>query len=314
MNLFVTGGCGYLGAPLTQTLLALGHEVTVIDAGFHGCNLPPHPNLTLRLADLRDLTTLDLAEFDAVIHLASIADPDTAALNPDLVWETNVGATTFLVEHAINAGVPHFIHCSAAAVYGNTLDRPRTEADPVVIDGPLTQSLVHAERLLQSYHRDLRVDIVRPGFVCGVSPRMRLDLPVNLYAMQALTRGRITVNGATETATHTHLRDLIRLFTTLLDRHLPAGLFNAGFETCTHLDLALRVAAQIPADLEVVQSENPQAAQLDSSRLTHFGFKPTYNLDDAIWEIAAEYRMGRLREQENHYNLPVPATPHLVVA
>ena len=167
------------------------------------------------------------------------------------------------------------------------------------------RAIAHAERLLLGYRDELRVDIVRPGYVCGVSPRMRLDLPLNLYAMQALTRGRITVDGATVTAPHTHLRDLIRLFTTLLERSsLPAGVHDAGFETCTHLDLALRVAAQIPADIELAADATayPFSSDNDSDVLTGHGFLPTYTLDDAIWEIAAEYRMGRLRDEERYYN------------
>ena len=303
MNLLVTGGCGYIGAPLTQTLLALGHQVTVIDAGYYGCCLAPHPQLTLRVQDLRLIEDFDLGGFDAVLHLANIADENVADSDPESAWETNAAATTYLVESAINAGVSHFIYSSAAAVYGDTQDQPRTEASPIVTDSVLTRSLVFAERLLQSYHRDLRVDVIRPGYVCGVSPRMRLDLPVNLYAMQALTRGRITVEGPEQTFSHTHLRDVVRLCVSLLERDgIPAGLYNAAFESCTHLDLALKVAAQIPADLEVVPAFRPRSAVLDSTRLGRFGFKPTYSIDDAIWEIAAEFRMGRLRDEERFYN------------
>lgn len=304
MNLLVTGGCGYIGTPLTQTLLALGHQVTVVDAQWHGCHLPFHPQLSLHLGRLQQLEAPELSAFDAIIHLAGIADAGGASSRPDLVWATNVEATTWLVENAINAGVPHFIHCSDAAVFGGAVsDHARTESDPVHCDGVLAKSLVHAERLLQGYRHDLRVDIVRAGAVCGFSPRMRLDLPVNLFAMQALTRGRITVNGAGQSTSHVHLRDLIRLFVTLLDgQSLPAGLVHAGFETCNQLDLALRIAAQISCDLEVDALASEGLVPLDSSHLRGLGFQPTYSIDDAIWEIAAEYRMGRLRDSEHAYN------------
>ncbi len=304
MNLLVTGGCGYIGTPLTQTLLALGHQVTVIDANWHGCHLTTQPQLSLRLARIQQLESYELEGYDAIIHLAGLADSGEALKQPNLVWATNVEATTLLVERAINAGVPHFIHCSDAAVFGGSaVDQARTEADPVHCDSVLAKSLVHAERLLQSYRHDLRVDIVRAGAVCGVSPRMRLDLPVNLFAMQALTRGRITVNEAGQSTSHVHLRDLIRLFVTLLDgQSLPAGLVHAGFETCNQLELALRVAAQISCDVEIGSHCAGTSVQLDSSRLRGLGFQPTYSIDDAIWEIAAEYRMGRLRDNERCYN------------
>ncbi|WP_221029987.1 NAD-dependent epimerase/dehydratase family protein [Actomonas aquatica] len=313
MNLLVTGGCGYIGAPLTQTLLALGHDVTVIDAQWHGCNLPIHPRLNLSLDPLPDLQRIDLASIDAIVHLAGIADPATAATNPELVWSTNVANTTLLLEAAINAGVKHFVHCSAAAIYGNTLEGARTEADLIQTPDLLSKSLLFAERLVQGYRHDLRVDVVRPGLVCGVSPRMRLDLPVNLFTMQALTRGRITVEDPTGSASHTHLRDLVRLFVALLEREtLPAGLYNAGFETVNHLDLALRVAHQIPCDLEVAHHGASNASNLDSSRLQKLGFQPTYKIDDAIWEIAAEHRMGRLSDREAFYNRPIAPESQLV--
>ena len=75
MNLLVTGGCGYIGAPLTQTLLALGHQVTVIDAGYYGCCLAPHPQLTLRVQDLRLIEDFDLGGFEAVLAGRSIRVP-----------------------------------------------------------------------------------------------------------------------------------------------------------------------------------------------------------------------------------------------
>src|SRR3546814_8354925 len=61
------------------------------------------------------------------------------------------------------------------------------------------------ERIVLSYAKDMVVQIVRPATVCGVSPRMRLDVSVNMLTMQALSRGRITVFGGDQTRPNIHI-------------------------------------------------------------------------------------------------------------
>jgi nucleoside-diphosphate-sugar epimerase len=54
MNILLTGGCGYVGTPLTLSLLEAGHTVTVVDLQWFGNDLPAHPRLTVIKEDIRN--------------------------------------------------------------------------------------------------------------------------------------------------------------------------------------------------------------------------------------------------------------------
>ena len=71
--------------------------------------------------------------------------------------------------------------------------------------------------------------IIRPATVCGPSPRMRLDLTVNLLTMQALTKGSMTVLGGSQVRPNIHIDDITDLYLFLLDHPEHTGVYNAGF-------------------------------------------------------------------------------------
>ena len=81
MNLLLTGGCGFVGTELTKTLLAEGHNVTVVDIMWFGNHLGEHPNLTVIEADIRDVDKVPMAGMDAILHLANIANDPTGDLD-----------------------------------------------------------------------------------------------------------------------------------------------------------------------------------------------------------------------------------------
>src|SRR5258707_12849684 len=103
-----------------------------------------------------------------------------------------------------------------------------------------------AERVIASYAGSLIPPLVRPAPVCGCSPRMRLDLTVNLLTMQALTNGAMTVFGGGQIRPNIHIDDLVEVYLFAFDRRL-AGVYNAGFENLTVLEIAHRIADRVPA-------------------------------------------------------------------
>ena len=105
MKILLTGGCGYIGTNLTNTLLNLGHQITVVDIMWFGNYLNSHNNLSVIQADIRDIDKIPMDGVDTIIHLANIANDPTGDLNSKLTWEVNTLASKFLVEKAIENGV-----------------------------------------------------------------------------------------------------------------------------------------------------------------------------------------------------------------
>src|SRR4051812_5703336 len=195
MNILLTGGCGYVGTPLTQSLLDRGHRVTVVDLQWFGNELTPHRNLTILREDIRNADRLPFAGMDVVMHLANVANDPCADLDSKLNWEVNALATMFLVERAIAHKVPQFINASSGSVYGVKEEAEVTEDLPLVPISDYNKTKMIGERVLLSYADRICVNIIRPATVCGYSPRMRLDLSVSMLTMQALVNKRITVFG-----------------------------------------------------------------------------------------------------------------------
>jgi len=82
LSILITGGCGYVGTKLTQAVLDRSpHRVTVLDTMWFGNHLPPHPRLTLQPMDIRQIDELDLSSYEAVFHLANIANDPSVELN-----------------------------------------------------------------------------------------------------------------------------------------------------------------------------------------------------------------------------------------
>ena len=86
-------------------------------------------------------------------------------------------------------GVKRFIYASSGSVYGVKDELQVTEELELKPISEYNKTKMVGERVLLSYSEDMVVQIVRPATVCGVSPRMRLDVSVNMLTMQALSKG-----------------------------------------------------------------------------------------------------------------------------
>ena len=303
MNIFVTGACGYKGTVLVPKLLAAGHSVTAFDIMWFGNYLPEHPKLTVVKGDIRDADQLDLAGFDAVIHLSSVANDPCSDLNPLLTWEISCLATMRLADKAARQGVKHFIYASSGSVYGLKEEPNVTEDLELVPLSEYNKTKMVGERVLLSYSDQMVVQIIRPATVCGLSKRMRLDVAVNLLTMQALTKGEITVLGGDQTRPNIHIDDITDLYIFLLNRSDVQGIYNAGFENISILNIAEMVAKHTNATITIKPSNDPRSYRVSSAKLLATGFKPSKTVEDAIKEISAAYQQGLIQDEDRFYNL-----------
>jgi nucleoside-diphosphate-sugar epimerase len=303
MRVLVTGGCGYVGSRLTEALLArTDAEVTCLDTQWFGNWLPTDPRLTVVRGDVRDIDRFDLSPFDTIFHLAGIANDPSAELNPYNSWDVNVLATMRLVDRASRQGVRQFVFPSSGAVYGVRTEPRITEDLDLMPISDYNRTKMVAERVILSYADRMTTTIFRPATVCGCSPRMRLDLTVNLLTMQALTRGTMTVMGGSQVRPNIHIDDLVDLYLFALERRL-AGVYNAAFENLTVFEIAQLIASQVPADISIQGSNDPRSYRLCSDKLLATGFAPKRNVAAAVGELADAYRHGRICDRPEWHNV-----------
>ncbi len=302
-NILVTGGCGYIGSVLVPKLLAENKRVTVVDIMWFGNALPYHNNLTVIEGDTRNIDESWFVGMDALVHLASVANDPCSDLNPKLSWEIGPLATMGLVTAAIRHHVKQFIYSSSGSVYGVN-DAPQVTEDLTLT--PLTEynkTKMVTERVLLSYATDIIVQIVRPATICGYSPRMRLDVSVNMMAMQALTHGKMTVFGGEQVRPNIHIDDITDLYSFLLQHPDVQGIFNAGFENLSIREIAERVQQHTNAEIVITPSIDHRSYRLNSNKLLSTGFKPKKTVDNAIQEIIAGYQNGTIKNEPHYHNI-----------
>ena len=304
MKILITGGCGFVGHPLTIAILKLGHQVRVIDAMWFGNHLPNHKNLEVIKSDIRNVKDNWFDEVDTVFHLANVANDPCSDLDSKLNWEINALASMHLVETAIQKNVNQFVLASSGSVYGVKDEPLVTEDLPLVPISDYNKTKMISERVLLSYADNIAITCIRPATVCGFSPRMRLDLSVNMLTMQALTNRKITVFGGEQTRPNIHLKDLVGVYLhTLENPKKMTGIFNAGFENLSIMEIAEKVVNHVPAKVIVTESNDPRSYRLCSNKLLSTGFKPRTSVEDGIIDVIDAYRSGNLKMEEQYFNV-----------
>ena len=303
MKILVTGGGGYKGHVLIPKLLERGCDVIAFDIQWFGNYLIPHKNLSVIKGDVRDTGSIPLDGVDCIIHLSSIANDPCSDLDPKLTWEISALATMQLADKARREGIKHFIYASSGSVYGVKEELQVTEDLKLEPISEYNKTKMVGERVLLSYENDMVVQIVRPATVCGYSPRMRLDVSVNLLTMQALTNGKITVFGGNQVRPNIHIDDITDLYLHLIDHPEITGIYNAGFENISIMDIAKLITKRIPAEISVTPSNDPRCYRINSDKILATGFKPNKTVDDAVKEIIQKYKNNELKDENRFYNL-----------
>ncbi|RJP46994.1 MAG: NAD-dependent epimerase/dehydratase family protein [Desulfobacteraceae bacterium] len=175
MNIFVTGGTGFLGKSIVRALLTEGYAVTCLL--LPGDDAASAAGAAIRRGDITRPDTLrgTTGKHDAIVHLAG-------AVGYGQTWENcirlNRDGTANIAEEAVFSGVKRFVHMSSVSVYGRVSGTPISESFPLKkIKDPYGDTKIDAERALAPYAKNGALDltIIRPTMIYG--PGDTLFLP-----------------------------------------------------------------------------------------------------------------------------------------
>ena len=318
-KVLVTGGAGYVGAILVPKLLDSGYEVRVLDLYIYGEQvLDPvkdHPNLEQIRGDIRDRQLLErvMPGCDAVIHLACISNDPSFELDPDLGKSINYDAFHDLVDVSKDSGVHRFVFASSSSVYGLKDEDNVTEELALL---PLTDyskyKALCEEVLLKKREPGFVPVILRPATVCGYSPRLRLDLAVNILTNHAVNNGKITVFGGAQKRPNIHIQDVTDLYIRSLewpDRAVDGEVFNAGYENHTISQLAQTVRSRVGDGVEIVTvpTDDHRSYHISSDKIRRqLDFTPQHSISDAVEDLVAAFGAGRIPDAMSdirYYNI-----------
>jgi UDP-glucuronate 4-epimerase len=303
MRILVTGGAGFIGSHLVEKLLAVGHEVIILD-DFNDFYDPQikHANIagfakdvTVCHVDLREIdsvrTVFRPEKMDAIVHLAARAGVRPSIQHPRLYYDTNVIGTLHLLEAARVTGVERFIFVSSSSVYGASKIVPFSEEQHLTQTlSPYGATKIGGEFLCSTYSHLYKMRVVALRYFTVYGPRQRPDLAIHQFTRRIYAGQPIDQFGDGSTRRdYTYIDDIIQGTMPALNYDGPLyDIFNLGESQTIQLkDLisaienALGKKAKInelpeqPGDMPLTYADISKARKL-------LGYNPTTKLNEGL--------------------------------
>jgi nucleoside-diphosphate-sugar epimerase len=302
VKILVTGGAGYIGSILVPELLRAGHEVTVIDNFMYGqtslldvCNFE---TLTVVRGDARDekLLKKHAADKDFIIPLAALVGAPVCDRDPITARTTNLEAVELILKLRTYGQKVIFPNTNSGYGMGQgdtTFCTEESPLKPVSLYGRLK---VEAEQTLL---QDGNAITFRLATVCGVSPRMRLDLLVNDFVYRAVNDRFVVLFEAHFKRNYIHVWDVARAFLhaitnfeAMRDEAYNVGLSDANLSKA---ELCAEIQKQIPEfvylESEIGKDPDKRNYVVSNEKIEKTGFQPQVSIQDAIRELVKGFQI-----------------------
>ena len=299
MKILVTGGAGYIGSVLTPTLLAQGHDVTVLDNFYFNqsslLDCCHSDRFQVVRGDCRDEAVVRplVAKADLIIPLAALVGVPLCNTDAIATRTTNQEAVEMLCRLASKS--QWIIVPVTNSGYGvGEKGKPCTEESPLRPISTYGVTKVKAEEAVLQRENSISF---RLATVFGLSPRMRLDLLVNDFVYRAVNDRAVMIFEGHFKRNYIHIRDVVRTFLHGMAHFdgMKGRPYNVGLEDAnlSKLELCAVIKRHLPkfVYLEAPIGEDPDKRDyiVSNARILATGFKPEWNLDRGIQELIKGY-------------------------
>jgi len=297
VKVLVTGGAGFKGCVVVETLLAEGHDVTVFDIFRYGeaaaiCLIRAGARVVRGDVTRVDQLSSEVPRHDAVVHLAALVGFPACDSEPVRADDTNIGGTRNVISCLRSDQL--LVYASTGSVYGR-VQGLCTEDTPTA---PLTRygcTKLSGERLAVAFGG---VGL-RFATVFGVSPCMRFDLMPNAFVYRAIHIGWMTLYQPNDRRSFVHVNDAASSYGFALQNYdrMAGHVFNVGDASLnlTKQEVADAVCEQFPmrvinADVET----DPDQRNYDVSfaKINRLGFRAATAFDASLAAVGAAARVA----------------------
>ncbi|WP_410514015.1 SDR family NAD(P)-dependent oxidoreductase [Paenibacillus sp. BR2-3] len=304
-KILVTGGAGFIGSHLVDSLLKDGHSVLVIDnfdsyydRTIKQNNIKEHvgsPGYQLIEADIRDRVSIDRIfntwRPDVVIHLAAKAGVRPSIEDPLMYVEVNLLGTINVLDASVKYAVSRFIFASSSSVYGLNDKVPFSENDALLqVASPYGATKAAGEALCRSYSHCFQLPVTALRFFTVYGPRQRPDLAIHKFAAKIRNDEPIPLFGDGSTSRdYTYIDDIISGIRKAIDwNHKGYEAFNLGNDhptTLLRLVQLLETALNKQAIIEwqpLQTGDVPQTWANVQKAHDFLGYNPSTDLETGI--------------------------------
>ncbi|MEI6123813.1 MAG: NAD(P)-dependent oxidoreductase [Bacteroidota bacterium] len=316
MKLLITGGAGYIGSVITNMALQNQMQVKVIDCLWFNQQIPlihlSNPNYEFIKGDICDTTLHDslLHDVDMVIHCAAVVGDPASKLFPELTKKINYQAAIALFKKAVEKQKKGFIFFSTCSNYGvaQGMATENSELKPLSL---YAETKVHTEQYIIENHKNLDFIICRLSTVYGVSPRMRFDLTVNDFTLNAYRKKYLDIFLPESYRPYIHVFDLASTIIQLIlnfDK-TKNNVFNLGFTGENYMKIEIADAVQkhisgVKVDI-LKEGGDLRDYKVDFSKLqSYLGCKNIFNVEKSVNEIVEVLNSEMITDYDNpvYYN------------
>ena len=254
-NILLTGGAGYIGSHVTNSLIDQGYDVTIIDNLITGNKTLINPKAKFINCDIADIKNISEVlinnKFDIVMHFAGLIRVDESFKEPEKYNEFNFKKAKIFLDTCFENGLKKVIFSSTASVYGNPNTNNVSENDALNPLNPYAETKLKLENFIinTAKSEDIKYIILRYFNVAGADEKLRSGL-ISKYSTHLIKiasevavgkRDEIIINGDDyDTRDGTPIRDYIHV-SDLADIHLvsakyllekkESNIFNCGYGT-----------------------------------------------------------------------------------
>jgi len=301
LNILVTGGAGYIGSILVPFLLNQNHRVTVIDNFMYKqtslASSIRDERLTLVFGDVRDESLMKeyISKADVIIPLAAIVGAPACDRDPTAAQSINKDSILWLLKQLSVS--QRIIMPTTNSAYGSGDENNFCDEDSPL--NPLSlyaRDKVTVEKALMDHQK---ATSFRLATVFGISPRMRLDLLVNNFALRAISDGFVIVFEGHFKRNYVHLLDVVQAFNLAImdEKNFNGEIFNVGLSEAniSKIDLCREIQSIIPTFtyLEAALGKDPDQRNyiVSNKKIEKLGFKPKVSLQSGLIELVKGLQM-----------------------
>jgi len=319
-NILVTGGAGFIGAHVTEELVARGHQVVVLDdlsGGFEDNLTKGSEFVQGSIMDVDLINNLFAAKkFDYVYHLAAYAAEGLSHFIKRFNYNNNLIGSVNLINAAINHNVKCFVFTSSIAVYGASPELPMTEE---TIPHPedsygIAKLAVEQELIACKEMFDLNYIIFRPHNVYGEKQNIgdKYRNVVGIFMNQILQGKPMTIFGDGEQSrAFSYVGDMAPIMADAINTPLAYNqVFNIGADqpySINELAAAVAQAMSVEPNIQHVPARNEVVHAYSShDKVTRvFEERPLYSLKDGLHRMAAWVKEHGARSSSEFDNVEV---------